>query len=218
MRARLPLPVLLSLSLILCLPAAAQNLLYEDGPIDGTHDAWTINFGFVISNTFTLTSPSTINEISFGVWMFPGDVLESVDISITSEEFGGTTYFDQTVNASLGSCFTNSFGFDVCVENLNFNGPALNTGTYWLNMQNAVVNTGDPIYWDQNGGIGCHSRGCPSEVSGSCLGTIPPESFSVLGTQAGTTATTGTTPEPTSLLLLGSGALAAIGVLRKKLL
>ena len=44
---------------ILCLalaavPASAQ-VLYDDGPINGTVDAWTINFGFVIGDTFTLS-------------------------------------------------------------------------------------------------------------------------------------------------------------------
>ncbi len=40
---------------ILCLvfaaiPAWAQ---YDNGPISGTTDAWTINFGYVVSDTFT---------------------------------------------------------------------------------------------------------------------------------------------------------------------
>ena len=26
---------------------------YDNGPINGTTDAWTINFGYVVSNTFT---------------------------------------------------------------------------------------------------------------------------------------------------------------------
>ena len=111
-----------------------------------------------------------------------------------------------------------SFGFNVCQENTTFNGPTLNNGTYWMNLGNAVVNTGDPIYWDNNGGAGCHSQGCPSEPSENSVGSIPPESFTILGTQTSTTSTTSTTPEPTSLLLLGSGVATAIAVLRRKLL
>jgi hypothetical protein len=52
------------------------------------------------------------------------------------------------------------------------------------------------------------------------VGTIPSESFTVLGTQSTTTTsttTTGTTPEPSSILLLGSGILGLAGVLRRKL-
>ncbi len=47
---------IVSLSLLaLCLaavPAMAQTV-YSNGAINGTTDAWTINFGFVVSDTFT---------------------------------------------------------------------------------------------------------------------------------------------------------------------
>ena len=46
-----------SLSLLaLCLavvPAVAQTVVYDNGPINGNTDAWTINFGFIVSDTFT---------------------------------------------------------------------------------------------------------------------------------------------------------------------
>ena len=49
-----------SLSLLaLCLavvPAVAQTDLYDNGPTNGTVDAWTINFGFIVSDSFTLGS------------------------------------------------------------------------------------------------------------------------------------------------------------------
>ena len=71
-----------SLSLLaLCLavvPATAQTL-YDNGPINGNTDAWTINFGFVVSDSFTLGSAATVNSLSFGTWMFPGDVLQTAD-------------------------------------------------------------------------------------------------------------------------------------------
>ena len=40
---------------ILCLALAAIPALadYNNGPINGTTDAWTINFGYVVSDTFT---------------------------------------------------------------------------------------------------------------------------------------------------------------------
>jgi hypothetical protein len=209
--------ILLCLSLAAALPAVAQQTLYEDGPINGETDAWTINFGFIVSNTFTISGgTSTITGMSFGAWLFPGDIVESVEVLMTSSEFGGTTYFDQVVPLTASSCFQNNFGFDVCQENSTFQGPTLNNGTYWMNLENAVVSTGDPVYWDENSGIGCHSQGCPSEPSQNSVGTIPPESFTILGTQA--TGTTGTTPEPAGLILFGTGVAGMIGVLRRKLL
>ena len=101
----------------------------------------------------------------------------------------------------------NQIGFDVCNENVTFSPVALNAGDYWLNMQNAVVNTGDPVYWDENRG--------PSRASEGAPGTIPSESFTILGSTT-TTGTTGTTPEPGTLMLFGSGALGLLGVLRRK--
>ena len=52
-----------------------------------------------------------------------------------------------------------------------------------MNLSNAVVNTGDPVYWDENSG--------PSLASENSVGTIPSESFTVLG------STTTSTQPPT---------------------
>ena len=193
-------------------PASAQ-ILYEDGPINGQTDAWTINFGFVVSDTFTIsTGTSNVTGLSFGAWLFPGDTLESVQIIVTSEEFGGHTYFDQVANFTASNCFTNQYGFNVCEETGSFvNGPALANGTYWVNLANAVVNDGDPVYWDENSGVGCHSPGCPSEPSNNSVGTIAAESFSILGEPTGT----GSVPEPGSLWLMAGGFVALIGSLRR---
>ncbi len=47
---------------LLCLVLAAVPALgdirsgyYDNGPINGTTDAWTINFGYVVSDTFTVS-------------------------------------------------------------------------------------------------------------------------------------------------------------------
>jgi hypothetical protein len=189
------------------LPAVAQTDLYDDGPTDGTTDAWTINFGFAVSDQFTLSSSSQVNGLQFAAWLFPGDVLESVEISITSSEYGGTTYFDQQVNLTQSGCALNQLSFDVCNETASFTPISMNAGSYWLNMQNGVVNTGDPVYWDENRG--------PSWASEGSLGSIPSESFTILGASNSTT-TTGTTPEPGSLMLFGSSALGLLGILRHR--
>jgi len=213
---------LASLSLLtLCLmltavPAVAQTV-YNNGPIDGNTDAWTINFGFVQSDNFTVTGGnSTITGFSFGAWLFPGDILTSAELSITSGENGGTTYFDQILNFTQGPCsYPNQYGYNICQENSSFRGPTLNSGTYWVNLQNAVVPSGDPVYWDQNEG--------PSLASNNSVGTMPSEAFTVLGTGSSTTSSststtsTGTVPEPSSVMLFGSGILGLAGMLRRKL-
>ena len=161
--------------LVLCLalagPVVAQTI-YSNGPINGNTDAWTINFGFIVSDTFNVTSNGTtpINA-SFGMWLFSGDTLTSAEMSITSGENSGVTYFDQTVYFTQGSCTANQYGYNVCQENTTFSGPTLNAGTYWLNLQNASVPSGDPVYWDENSG--------PSQASENSVGSIPSEAFTI---------------------------------------
>ena len=113
--------VCLVFACILSVPVLfAQTDIYNNGPTNGTVDGWTINFGFVVSDSFTLFRDEQAVGFSFAAWLFPGDVLESAELSITSEEFGGTTYFDGPVNFSQSDCATNPFGFSVCTESASF--------------------------------------------------------------------------------------------------
>jgi len=197
----------LSLSVVaLCLTLAAlpavADTLYSDGPINGTTDGWTINFGFVVSDRFTATGLA--NGLTFAAWLFPGDVLETAEVMITSDELGGTTYLDEVVNFTQSNCSGNQYGYNVCLESGSFTATNLN-GTYWLNLGNAVVNNGDPVYWDENSG--------PSAASENILGTLPAEAFTIVG---GTTSTT-SVPEPSTVLLFGSGILGLANLVRRKL-
>ena len=159
--------------------APLDGIIYDNGPINGNTNAWTINFGFVTSDTFTIGSDGNVTGMSFGAWLFPGDVMQSAEISITSQPNGGTTYFDQTVSfISANICTANGFGFNVCNEtSSSFSGPALQAGTYWVNLKNAAVRNGDPVYWDENNG--------PSQAYNSSVGTIPSESFSLQAQSGG---------------------------------
>lgn len=75
MKNRLCLLTLLAgLVLAIALPASAQ-ILYNGGPINGETDAWTINEGFVVSDTFIISGGnSTVTGMSFGAWLTPGYV------------------------------------------------------------------------------------------------------------------------------------------------
>ncbi len=198
---------------VLCLALAAIPAWadYDNGPINGTTDAWTINFGYVVSDTFTVgAGGGSVNNISFGVWEFPGDTMSTVDFSITDTENG--TGVGGTRNTTDKFISTNQYGYNVDVISFNTGGVPLNEGTYWLNLANAVVPSGDPVYWDENSGKGCGGSGCPSSASESALGTIPSEAFTI-----GAGGTSGSTPEPSSIMLFGSGILGLAGVLRRKL-
>ena len=211
-----PLIVLLTL---LCLtltaiPVMAGNV-YDNGPVNGQVDAWTINFGFAVSDSFTVSNGNgNIGGMSFWAWLIPGDSITSVEIQIGNSDFGNNL-MDMQVGLSQSGCFVNNFGYNVCVESGTFNGPSLANGNYWVTLQNAMVPSGDPVYWDENSGAGCQSPGCPSQAFDNGLGSIPSDSFTLTG--QGTTTSTGTTPEPGSILLFGGGVVGAAGMLRRKL-
>ena len=167
-----------------------STTIYENGPIDGNTDAWVINFGFVVSDTFNIASNSTqVTGGTFAMWFFLGDTLTSAELSITSGINGGTSYFDQTVNFTMGNCTNNEYGYDVCTVTTSFAPVTLSAGTYFLNLQNASLPSGDPVYWEENSGVGCQSPGCPSQADQNSVGSIPSEAFTILG-EATTTTTT----------------------------
>src|SRR5208283_678801 len=89
---------------------------YDNGPINGTTDAWTINFGYVVSDTITLTGSNTVTGFDLGVWEFPADVLSSLQWSITSGPNSGTVYGSGTVSGgNLTDAFisTNQYGYNI---------------------------------------------------------------------------------------------------------
>ncbi len=169
--------------------------LYTNGPINGDQDAWTINYGFVVTNSLfvqPVQADAYVTAISFGAWLIPNacatcsqvaDYVSSVQVQIGTTQFDNSI-FDGVVTSWVASnCVSNAYGYQLCQETAQFRGPKLPTGatgtTYWLTLQNAVAsNSGiantDPVYWDENSG--------PSQAyANSIVGTIPSESFTVLG-------------------------------------
>ena len=69
MKLRIALLAILCLTLA-SIPAWAQ-WSYDNGPINGTTDAWTINFGYIVSDTY-IAGGNSVTNFSFGVWEFPG--------------------------------------------------------------------------------------------------------------------------------------------------
>ena len=221
------LVVLALSSVVLTLPANAVNIgtLYSNGPASPTDNfAWAINFGHTVSNSFTLSGASTVTGFSFGVWVFPGDVPLTIDWSITSAEFGGTTFGSGTASVSASFLWTNGTNPALCgggscdvdevtVATSNVN---LASGVYWLNLDNAVTAQGNPMMWEQNNGVGCSPTDpptwCTSLASENTVGAIGSEDPDIYGYTNSSEA-----PEPGSLTLLGSGVLTLASLLRRRL-
>ena len=96
------------------------GVLYGNGPVNGEVDAWTINFGYVVSDSLALASASTVQGFQFFVWAFPGDIPSTVDWSITSQPNGGTIYGSGTANLTTAFLSNNNLGYDIDQETVSF--------------------------------------------------------------------------------------------------
>jgi len=234
---------------LVALPAWAQYWSYDNGPLNGTTDAWTINNGYRVSDTFIAPNngPPYVFGFAFYAWEYPGfyvgpcalsivcgsngGPILSVQWSITSSENGGTTFGNGTASGSNLTdkiVSSNQYGYNIdliTVTGLNVYTPPTGT-TYWLNLFNSATRSAEPVYWDENSGVGCSGlngtgQGCPSMASESALGTIPSESFTINGGfgcgQNCSVGSAGSTPDPSSLVLFATGVVGVAGVLRHKL-
>jgi PEP-CTERM motif len=218
-RTRMALLAIFCLALT-ALPAWAGSWTYENGPINGNVDAWTINFGFTVSDSYLATGTS-VNGFEFGVRLLPGNTVTGVDWILSTGPCSdpgsgcGTIVGFGTANSNLTDqfLFINTFGYQIdliTVSNLNV--PEISGTGYYLTLANATtVQPLEPVYWDENSGVGCHSPGCPSIAYENTIGTIPSEDFTIGGGSGG-----GTTPEPSSILLFGSGIAGLACLLRRK--
>jgi len=211
------LSLLASLCLLLSASAVAGDInLYDNGPINGGVEAWIINYGYVVSDSFTISpyGHTIVQDFAFGAWEFPGDTLTSVQWSLTTAANGGTVVASGTASGSSlidKFLFTNIYGYNVdliSVSGLNVLFPK-GGGTYWLNLFNATVPSGNLVGWDENSGVGCSGPGCPSlATANNGIGPIPSEAFTI----------TGSVPEPDGLMVMfGGGFFLLAGVSLRKL-
>jgi hypothetical protein len=186
--------------------AASASVLYNNGPVNGQLDAFTVNFGFIVSDSFVLGSNSTVTGVDFATWNFPGDTLQSIDWSITSGINGGTTYASGTANPSNNFLFTNNFGYNMYGNSFSTGSQVLSAGTYYLNLQNASVASGDPVYWDENNGpSSAFDSGIGNLANFDLPNTTGSETFDIVGSSSAV-------PEPSSLAALAIG-LGLVGFL-----
>lgn len=187
---------------------ANAAVLYSNGPANNQVDAWTINFGMAVADSFVLGAPSKLTGADFSVWLYPFNDATSVDWTILDGMPGtGTALSHGTAALTTSSPFMNGYNYWIRTASFALPNITLAAGTYWLELENLVVSGGASGFWDINGG--------PSSAWENTIGdvTICPDGSPGPGNRCSTTFEIlgdASVPEPASALIV-FGALALLG-------
>jgi hypothetical protein len=212
----------------LTFPLAKAGVLYDNTTSQsGTLTGISIYTGVsqTFSDSFTLATDSTVGGITFESWQLAGNSISTVEWEISSgplgQAFSGTVYGTGTATTSdtlLCTACAGS-GYDLNDDSISISDLALSEGTYYLTLFDAVAN--GEAFWDMSDGASTAYTGAsffgpldlaaPTDGSGyfSIAGSES-ETFQILDNSGSAT------PEPSTLLLMGSSvALASIFRRRK---
>jgi len=222
--------VLLALLTIMCLTLSIPAFAgYISGPPNGTLGAYFIDNGNSVSNSFFPTTSFLMTGFVFAEWVPAGATPLTVDWAVGTSPFSSDIASGTSTiapgppfclsGAPVGSGFCgNNKGYDVDTSTVTLGSGlfVIAGNNYYLTLTNATDNSGSSSLfdgWDINNGLSLAFDQCGNPHGGLCQaalqGEIPSEAFTILGG--------GTTPEPGSIMLFGSGILGLAGLSRSKL-
>ena len=203
-------------AMLLSLPAFADSWTVFPQPTSGNYIPSTTNFGggdgsqnFITTlGPFTYSNPQSENNVpnSWGTWGCP-PATESCTPNVLWNEGFTTLHIDVS-----GSSNTTGFELEPDLfqqEDVQATFHASDGASFVLDLM-------------PNGSAGALLYAVQDDTAGSHIVSIDivdngGDDFATAQWRAGNSGGTGTTPEPSSMILLGSGLLGVVGVLRRKM-
>lgn len=210
--------VALFTSLLGGLGQANGTVVFDNGPLNNWAGAYAINNGASVSDSFTISSPTTLESAQLGLYAQPGASPTSLHWSIGST-IGGSDLGSGTANTLYNTYVATTespYNLPMYESAFNLNVGTLAVGTYYLTLSSAVASDLGQVWWNASGWFDLPDKTLATAYQFGGSGNIPSEiqseSFQLYNTPV---------PEPSTMiagalaLLLPFGA-SALRVLRKR--